>query len=199
MRVAASAGDEVGAAALGRKVADSLRRLRRERGLSLDQLAELSGVSRAALSQIEGARTNPTLSVLWKIAVGLGVPFHALLGTEEGERTRVLRAGDSAPLRSTDGRMESRLLAPAGATVGVDVYELCFAPKGVHRSEAHAAGTTETLVVLTGTLRVTVGDEVYDLAPGDSIFFHADVPHGYESRATHETRCIDIVAYGARA
>ncbi len=59
-------GDELGAAELGRRVAESLREFRRSRRLSLDELSARSGVSRAALSQIEGARTNPTLSVLGK-------------------------------------------------------------------------------------------------------------------------------------
>jgi quercetin dioxygenase-like cupin family protein len=40
-----------------------------------------------------------------------------------------------------------------------------------------------------------VGDETHDLAPGDSIFFRADVPHSYESRSSHDTRCIDIISY----
>ena len=191
-----AAGDEVGAAALGRRVAESLRRLRKERGLSLDQLATASGVSRAALSQIEGSRTNPTLSLLWKIAVGLGVPFQSLLGGDAVGRTQVLRVGDAPPLRSTDGRMESRLLSPAGASQGLDVYELRFMPKAVHRSEPHGQGTTETVVVLTGALRVSVGDESHDLAPGDAMFFRADAPHSYESRSSHETRCIDIISYG---
>jgi transcriptional regulator with XRE-family HTH domain len=191
----ADAGDEVGAAELGRKVAESLRKLRKDRRLSLDQLAAASGVSRAALSQVEGSRTNPTLSLLWKVAVGLGVPFQALLGGEQTGRPRVLRAGDSAPLRSADGRMESRLLSPAGATQSTDVYELKFLPKGVHRSEPHAEGTTEVLIVLTGALRIVVADETHDLAPGDSIFFRADVPHSYESRSSHDTRCIDVISY----
>jgi transcriptional regulator with XRE-family HTH domain len=194
-RVSAS-GDEVGAAALGRRVGDSLRRLRKERGLSLDQLAAASGVSRAALSQIEGCRTNPTLTLLWKIAVGLGAPFQALLGADAAGRTQVLRAGDAPPLRSTDGRMESRLLSPAGASQGLDVYELRFLPKAHHKSEPHGQGTTETVIVLTGALRVAVADEAHDLAPGDSMFFRADVPHSYESRSSHETRCIDIISYG---
>jgi quercetin dioxygenase-like cupin family protein/DNA-binding XRE family transcriptional regulator len=166
--------------------------------MSLDQLAGTSGVSRAALSQIEGARTNPTLAVLWKIAVGLGVPFQSLLGTGDSSTTRVLRAGDAQPLRSADGRMETRLLSPAGGTHNVDVYELKFSPKGVLQSDPHAAGTTETLVVLTGALRVAIGEEAHELVPGDSVFFHADVPHSYESRSTHETRCLDIVVYGPR-
>jgi transcriptional regulator with XRE-family HTH domain len=191
----AEVGDEVGAAELGRKVAESLRKLRKDRRLSLDQLAAASGVSRAALSQVEGSRTNPTLSLLWKVAVGLGVPFQTLLGAEQTGRPRVLRAGDSPPLRSADGRMESRLLSPAGATQSTDVYELKFLPKGLHHSEPHAEGTTEVLIVLTGALRIVVADETHDLAPGDAIFFRADVPHSYESRSSHDTRCIDVISY----
>jgi transcriptional regulator with XRE-family HTH domain len=188
-------GDAIGAAALGRRVAESLRKLRKDKRLSLDQLAAASGVSRAALSQIEGSRTNPTLSLLWKVAVGLGVPFQALLGSEQNGRPQVLRAGDSTPLRSSDGRMESRLLSPAGATENSDVYELKLLPRGIQRSEPHGQGTTEVLIILTGALRVIVADETYDLAPGDSMFFRADVPHSYESRSSHDTRCINIISY----
>lgn len=192
-------GDEVGGAEMARRVADNLRRLRKERALSLDQLSAASGVSRAALSQIEGSKTNPTLLVLWKIAVGLGVPFQALLGTEEAGKARVLRASDAMPLRSQDGRMESRLLTPSGATPGVEVYELRFQPRGLLRSEPHGPGTTETVVVLTGVLRVSVGDEVHELAPGDTIFFQADSVHSYENRSAREARCLDIIAYGRGA
>jgi transcriptional regulator with XRE-family HTH domain len=189
-------GDDVGAAALGKRVAESLHRLRKDRRMSLDQLSAASGVSRAALSQIEGSRTNPTLSLLWKVAVGLGVPFQALLGGEQSGRPQILRAGDAPALRSTDGRMESRLLSPAGASQGLDVYELRFLPKGIHRSEAHGQGTTETVIVLTGAIRVSTGDESHDLTAGDSMFFRADAPHAYENRSSHEARCIDIISYG---
>jgi XRE family transcriptional regulator, regulator of sulfur utilization len=184
-------GDELGAAELTRRVAENLKRLRKERALSFDQLASVSGVSRAALSQIEGAKTNPTLAVLWKIAVGLSVPFQSLLGVEGGSKARVLRVNDSLPLRSPDGRMESRLLSPAGATPGLEVYEL--------RSDPHSAGTSETVVVLTGALRVSVGDERYDLVAGDSIFFSADVGHQYENRGSREARCLDVITYGRGA
>jgi quercetin dioxygenase-like cupin family protein len=51
----------------------------------------------------------------------------------------------------------------------------------------------ETLVVLTGALRMTVGDESYELATGDTIFFNADVPHVYESRSSH--RCLNVISY----
>jgi len=194
-RARAGNGDDVGAAELAGRVADSLRRFRRERELSLDDLSERSGVSRAALSQVEGGRTNPTLAVLWKIAVGLEVPVHDLLGMGAERSVRVLRSGDAIPLRSTDGRTESRLLSPGGSSSDTEVYELRLLPKAVHRSDPHARGTRETLVVLTGVLRLGAGSETYDLQPGDSVYFHADVAHYYENRSTREARCIDVIHY----
>lgn len=194
-RASADVGDEVGAAELARRVAEALRRFRQSQKLSLDELSARSGVSRAALSQIEGARTNPTLAVLWKIAVGLEIPFHDLLGTGSDSSVLVLRAFDSPPLRSTDGRTESRLLSPGGATTSAEVYELKLQPKALHESEPHARGTTETLVVLTGAIRLVVDAQSYDLTAGDSVFFRADVKHSYENRSTREARCIDVIHY----
>jgi XRE family transcriptional regulator, regulator of sulfur utilization len=188
-------GDEIGAAELARRVADALRNFRRDRHLSLDDLSARSGVSRAALSQIEGGRTNPTLAVLWKIAVGLEIPFHDLLGSAPDEAVLVLRAGDSPPLRSSDGRTESRLLSPGGSTGDTEVYELRLQPKAVHKSDPHARGTTETVVVLTGSLRLAAGKASYELSAGDSVFFRADVEHSYENRSTRETRIMDVIRY----
>ena len=193
--VSETAGDDAGAAEMNRRVSEALRRFRKQRDLSLDQLALKSGVSRAALSQIEGARTNPTLSVLWKIAVGLEVPFQDLLQTPEEGSGRILRAGDAVVLRSADGRMESRLLSPSGARSSVETYELRLAPKGIHRSESHRKGTTETVIVIKGALRVAVADDAYDLVAGDSLFFVADVPHSYENRSSHEARFMNVIAY----
>lgn len=188
-------GDDLGAAELARRVAESLKAFRAERRLSLDDLAARSGVSRAALSQIESARTNPTLAVLWKIAVGLEIPFHDLLSMGGEEAVRVLKAGETLPLKSADGRTETRLLSPGGASTDVEVYELRLQPKAIHKSEPHAKGTTETLVILTGALRLTVGNASYELAVGDSVFFRADSAHEYENRSSRETRCINIIRY----
>jgi transcriptional regulator with XRE-family HTH domain len=188
-------GDDLGAAEMARRVAEVLKRLRADRRLSLDDLAARSGVSRAALSQIEGSRTNPTLAVLWKIAVGLDVPFHDLLGSNDDEPVRLLRAGETPPLRSADGRMESRLLSPGGASADIEVYDLRFQPKAVHKSDPHGKGTNETLVVLTGSLRLIVEGSEHELGTGDSVFFRADVPHTYENRTAREIRCLNVIRY----
>src|SRR5688572_12747779 len=128
-----------------------MRQLRRARDMSLDALARASGVSRAALSQIETCQSSPTLGVLWKIAAGFGVPFSELIGEQRREPT-VLRRSDMEVLRSADGRFESRPLIQGGISPLVELYELRLAPRARHASEPHAPGTREVLVVLDGTL-----------------------------------------------
>jgi XRE family transcriptional regulator, regulator of sulfur utilization len=187
-------GDDVGAADLTRRVAVNLRDKRKARGLSLDQLAVASGVSRAALSQIETCKSNPSLSVLWKIAVGLQIPFSELLG-EAGPSVNLLRRADTQVLRSSDGRLESRPCAPAGFSRHLEVYELRLAARSTHTSDAHAPGTHELIVVLSGQLRMHVGNDKYELGPGDSLGFPADRPHAYENPGAGEARYHNTIIY----
>jgi transcriptional regulator with XRE-family HTH domain len=187
-------GDDVGAADLARRVAENLREKRRDRGLSLDQLAQASGVSRAALSQIESCKSNPSLSVLWKIAVGLQIPFSELLG-ESGPTVNLLRRADTQVLRSADGRMESRPATPAGLSRHLEVYELRLAARSTHASEAHAPGTSELIIVLSGSLRMHVGNDKYELGAGDALAFPADRPHAYENFGAGEARYHDVIIY----
>ncbi len=163
--------------------------------MSLDDLAKASGVSRAALSQIETCKTNPTVGLLWKIAVGLGIPFAELIGAPASGSVSVLRRGDAQVLRSTDGRFESRPLAPAGVSPLVEAYELRVHARSSHRAEAHAPGTREIVIVLSGVLKMRVDDEVYELGPGDSIAFVADRPHVYENPGGAEARYHNLIIY----
>jgi transcriptional regulator with XRE-family HTH domain len=193
-RPLAGPGDDVGAAELGRRVAENLRQRRKARGLSLDDLARSSGVSRAALSQIETVKSNPTVGVLWKIAVGLGVPIAELIGAPRSGVV-VLRRADSQVLRSSDGKLESRPLTPAGASPLVELYELRLSARAAHASEPHAPGTHEMVVVLTGHLKMHVGEEVHELAAGDAVAFAADRPHIYENPAGTEARYHNVIVY----
>ena len=72
-------------------VGANLRKLRVKRGLSLERLAQASGVSRAMLSQIELGRSTPTINVVWRIARALEVPFSALIAARRSRRRGVGR------------------------------------------------------------------------------------------------------------
>jgi transcriptional regulator with XRE-family HTH domain len=190
-------GDEVGAAELTARVAENLREHRRRRDMSLDQLAQRTGVSRAGLSQIETRKTNPSIGVLWKIASGLGIPFADLIG--EGQPAlSVLRRNDAQILRSTDRKFESRPLMPASGNNQVEIYELRMAARSRHASEPHGPGTRELVVVLSGSLRMTVGAQNEELAAGDSMLFDANIEHVYENPGGSEGRYHDVIIYPLR-
>jgi XRE family transcriptional regulator, regulator of sulfur utilization len=187
-------GDDLGAADLARRVAGNLRDRRKARGLSLDELAAASGVSRAALSQIETCKSNPSLNVLWKISAGLQIPFSELLG-DSAPTISLLRRTDAQVLRSGDGRLESRPATPSGLSRDIEVYELRLASRSAHAADAHAPGTKELIIVLAGQLRMRVGNDHHELGPGDSLVFPADRPHVYENPGGAEGRYHNIILY----
>jgi transcriptional regulator with XRE-family HTH domain len=187
-------GDQLGAVEVAQRVAENLRELRRKRDLSLDELAQRTGVSRAGLSQIETRKTNPTLGVLWKIAAGLGVPFAELLG-EAQPQICLLRRKDVPVLRSADRLFESRPLMPSSAGNQVEVYELRLAARARHASDSHGPGTRELVAVISGSLRLTAGDRAETLEAGDSMLFNSNVPHAYENPGDTEARYHDLIMY----
>lgn len=163
-------------------VGTNLRRLRTERGLSLEGLARLSGVSRAMLGQIELGQSAPTINVLWKIAKALDLPFAALMSQpQETTGPRVIRANRTKRLTSHDGGFSSRALFPFDEPRRVELYELILQGGAVEEAEAHAPGTKENLAVSVGEVEVVVGDTVHQLGTGDAISFDADVAHAYRN------------------
>jgi transcriptional regulator with XRE-family HTH domain len=163
-----------------------LRQLRTKHGLSLDQLARQTGLSRALLGQIELARSAPSVSVVWKMARAFGVPFSALLATPGTVETCLLPKARAKRLVSADGRFSSRALFPAQGRQGVEFYELWLAGHGREDAEPHQAGTREYLIVTSGKLDLQVGGERHVLDQGDAIVFSADVPHAYVNPASEE-------------
>ncbi|HEX9240935.1 MAG TPA: cupin domain-containing protein [Anaeromyxobacter sp.] len=174
----------------------NLRRLRTRRGLSLDQFARESQVSRAMLSQIELGRSAPTINVVWKICSALRLPFSALI-SERGATSpvAVLRAEDSKILASRDGGFTSRALFPFGSPRQVEFYELRLSVGASEEARPHAAGTTEYLALSEGTLEVEVAGERVALGPGDAVVFEADVPHAYRNSGERVARLFLVMTY----
>ena len=179
-------------------VGPNLRRLRVKRGLSLERLARASGVSRAMLGQIELGQSTPTINVLWKISRALDVPFSALVTASSSRSATVLRAEGAKLLTSIDGSFTSRTLSPFGGPRSVEFYELRLAARSVERAEAHAAGTTENLVVSRGSVDIHLGKSRHELKQGDSIAFDADVPHVYENTGSDEALMYLVMTYAER-
>ena len=154
-----------------------LKDARRDKRLSLDAVARLSGVSRSMVSQIERGESSPTISTLWNLTKALQVDFAGLLESDQESRVEVLRNGD-VPLIDNHGTGCSiRILSPPEGAGRHEVYDLRFNQDGVLDSLPHAQGAREHLTVTEGRLTVTSGDAVEQLSEGDTARYAADVAH----------------------
>lgn len=165
------------------------------RGLSLEKLAQKSGVSRAMLGQVELGQSAPTINVLWKIARALDVTFATLIQAREAGGPTVMKKAQAKVLTSQGGHFTSRALSPFDGPRRAEFYELRLAPNTQEVADAHAAGTLENLVVAEGQLELVVGKEPHRLDTGDAIVFEADVPHTYTNPGSRECVMYLVMTY----
>jgi transcriptional regulator with XRE-family HTH domain len=172
------------------RLAASLREARKARGLSLDAVAKLSGVSRSMVSQIERGESSPTVATLWNLTQALQVDFAGLLEGKPAPGIEVTRAS-AAPVIARSSGVRIRILSPAETVGEHEVYDLAFEAGAALVSDPHSAGCREHLTVIEGDMTVTSGEDVEDLGPGDTARYAADRPHAI--RAKGKARAILIV------
>lgn len=156
-----------------------LQDLRRDRGLTLQQLAEAADVSVSMLSSVERGQKAPTVVVLARIADGLGVPLADLVTEPDSGRVIIRRAADQDSVDEPGGWRRT-ILTPVVPGVNFEWIRTTL-PPGCDAGQfpAYASGSHEYVVVESGTLRLTVADTSIVLDKGDSVYFRADVTHGY--------------------
>lgn len=161
-------------------IGPKVRALRKQAGLSLQQLGEQSDVSAAAIHKIEQSGMVPTITTLLKVSGALGrpvayfvneeAPSESTVHTPNGEQRPIFTSHtgiDLAGISGTYGRFNiagARATVLAGATSGTKMLE--------HPGE-------ELVHVLSGALQFTVGGPVYLLGPGDSLHFRSVQPHSW--------------------
>ena len=153
-----------------------LRDVRAASGLSLSKVAEMTGVSKAMLGQIERGESSPTIATLWKIAKGFQLPLSALIDTVMGDPSVFQTV-------TFPGSIEVKIVFPFDPALGAETFHVNLAANQSHESPAHAAGVTEEVFVLGGALEILREDEWVPLQAGQGLRFAADVPHGYRAGA----------------
>jgi transcriptional regulator with XRE-family HTH domain len=169
------------------RLGERVRGLRRGRGLTLEGLAEVSGVSRAMISKLERGEKNPTLVVAAKLAEGLGVTLSRLAGTEERREVIVVPKERRMIMRDPETGLERQLLSPNTVGLGAE-FTRNKIPEGSTSGEfpPHRKGVEEQIVVERGTLKATLAGDEYLLREGDAIYFEAEIPHRFDNAGNKE-------------
>jgi len=176
------------------RLGQNLKTIRKTRELTLDQVAEMTGVSKAMLAQIERGESSPSISTIWKISNGLRLTFSSLIN-ETKPSVSVIRRDDIEPLTSEDGKFRSFPIIPFEPQHHLEIYSVEMDPDSVHWSEAHHASVEEFLIMAEGTLEVQVGEEIYVLRQGDTLRFAADRSHLYRNATDRTIRYQSLIYY----
>ncbi|MGZ9583892.1 helix-turn-helix domain-containing protein [Paenibacillus marinisediminis] len=176
------------------KIGRNLQEIRKSRGLSLDAVSELSGVSKGMLGQIERGESNPTISVLWKIVNGLRISFATLM-EESSPTVTLVKMEDTTPLIEEDGAYRAYPIFPFQQDKGFEVYSVVLEPGSSYTSEPHYEGVEEFIVVMEGTLRFELNGEQYMLEPSLALRFSADQTHTYRNDTDKPIRYMSLIHY----
>jgi len=161
-------------------LAEEVRIHRKQRGLPLEALAELSGVSRSMISKIERAEAVPSTAVLSRLAEALGVTFSRLMAPATEREVLHIPAGRQPVLRDDASGFLRRCISPVLPGRGIDWVLNTLPPKATTGEfVAHRRGVSEYIYVLKGRLNATVGDRSIVLSEGDSLYFEADAGHAF--------------------
>lgn len=183
--------------AINENLGKRVKKLRNDRGWSLEELASTSGVSRSMLSEIEREKANPTLTVTFRIARAFGLTLQELIESAEASASKiqVIRADDRAQVYRSDKQCEIRTLSPLNLEKDVEFYEVRLRPGGALRSQPHFEGTREFLTVEEGSVRIESDQDADELAKGDSGTYRVDVPHAIVNTGKGDALVFLVVIY----
>ena len=178
----------------------ALRGFRRQKDITVAELANRTGLSIGMLSKIENGNTSPSLTTLQTLAHALSVPLTSFFrGFEEHREAVHTSAGEGVEIERAGTRAghQYNLLGHIGMNasgVMVEPYLITLSTEAdIFPTFQH--GGIETIYMLEGELLYRHSDRLYHLRPGDTLFFDADAPHGPEGLERLPARYLSIIAY----
>lgn len=182
------------------QIAARIRQLRTRRGLSIEALAEASGVSRSMISLIERAETSPTAVLLEKLAASLDTTLAGLFEKPGLPPDPISRRADQTVWRDPASGYLRRNVSPGGYPTPIQIVEVSFPPQA-HVS--YETGGRRPLIhhqvwVLEGEIEVTVGEERHKLREGDCLAFVLDKPTAYRNPTDRPARYAVVIVAGTR-
>jgi transcriptional regulator with XRE-family HTH domain len=190
---------------VSQRLADRVRELRQARGLSLEALAEQSGVSRSMISLIERGETSPTAVVLEKLAVGLELPFASLFDAAgpaaDVVKGVIQRRADQADWHDPASGYVRRNLSPPGTDQPMQLVEVVFPPgqRVIFESSGREAHIFQQIWMLEGEMEFGGADHVHTLRAGDCLARHQQESNVYHNPGTQPARYLIALAHRGSA
>lgn len=179
---------------LNKNVSMNLRRIRKSKQMSLDNVAQETGISKSMLGQIERGEANPTIGTIGKIISGLRVNFMDLIASPQ-EGSYLVRRQALSPVKEERDSYRSYVYFPYEQGRDFEIYEIAIFPGSYYCCASHGERTMEYLIVCDGELCLDLGEEHHTLGAGDAIRFHTDQAHTYRNEGNSQLRLFTVFTW----
>ncbi len=173
---------------------NKIREYRKKMNMTIKELAERTGLSIGYISQMERNETEPSLSSLRKIAKGFDVPLYVLIDDEKEHSSLTIRKKERLSVHTKKNNIEFEFLTPLPSQNFMPKAIMLKATLQPHSTDSDIPivhHSEETLLVLSGTLTVVIGDETVILQEGDTTIIEEDIPH---TCCNHTDQAIEILS-----
>lgn len=179
---------------LDKNIAENLKRIRKSKNMSLDALAEKTGVSKSMLGQIERGESNPTVATIAKIVDGIRISFEELLYPKQ-ESVLVIDNGKMPLLRSEEGAYQVRSIFPYDRRRNFEVYEVKIEPGGGCACFLKGEQGSEYILVNQGVLTLETTEGTYEVAADHAVRIDTAKEHSYHNSGNRQLVLNLLAAY----
>ncbi len=181
-----------------------LRALRRQHSLSLEQLAQRTGLTKSYLSKLERAVSAPSISTVVKLAQAYGMGVSQLIGEadlDQDESVCIVRRADRLPLPGHRGQDGYRYEAMAGRRRFRLMNPFIIYPPHEKQEQASTFPHSgeEFVFVVAGRIQVTIAEHSFTLEEGDSVYFDSELPHSVLSLGPEQAQVLAVTCSEAGA
>ena len=182
------------------RIGSQLKLLRTRKGLTIDGLADLSGVSRAMISRIERIEASPTAALLARLCAALDVSLSVFFDETADSASPLSRRAEQPIWRDPESGYLRRVVSPPGTGSRVDVVEVEFPPGETVEFGDHPAGRNQFqhVWVFEGEMELSVGDEVHRLQAGDCLHMVLGEVRRFHNPTDKPARYAVIIDLGRR-
>lgn len=181
---------------LDKNIAVNLKRIRKSKNMSLDMLAEKTGVSKSMLGQIERGESNPTVATIAKIVDGIRVPFEELIYPKT--EAVVIIDNEKLPVyKAEEGAYQVRSIFPYDRHRSFEVYETTIEPGEECDNFLTEESTCEYIMVVQGRLTLETEEETYEVSQNHAVKLDAGNGHRYLNKGAEKLLLNIFVAYEA--
>lgn len=180
------------------QITTKLKDIRKEKNITLQELAESAGVTKGMLSQVENNRTIPSLTVFLNIIKSLRIDindFFTDFNTVHNSKVIFKKKAQYQPFEkeNTVGFHYHRIMSSTIDEYHVDFVLLTLMPDAYRASVQTDA--FEFKYILKGKVEYTIGSEVFIMEPGDSIYFDATEPHNPKNIGEGEAQLLVLYIF----